>query len=77
MNTPRFLLTIGLCAMVSTSSLAAEVKADSRVQAVTGAKRSHVLPDVPMLSEAGFPGRCTVRYTVHFGVRSGWIGQTV
>jgi tripartite-type tricarboxylate transporter receptor subunit TctC len=35
-----------------------------RALAVTGAKRSHVLPDVPMLSEAGFPG-----LEVH-----GWIG---
>ena len=27
-----------------------------RALAVTGSKRSHALPDVPMLSEAGFPG---------------------
>ena len=35
-----------------------------RALAVTGAKRSHALPDVPMLSEAGFPG-----LEIH-----GWIG---
>jgi len=35
-----------------------------RALAVTGSKRSHALPDVPMLSEAGFPG---------LGIH-GWIG---
>ena len=35
-----------------------------RALAVTGSKRSHALPDVPMLNEAGFPG-----LEIH-----GWIG---
>ena len=35
-----------------------------RVLAVSGARRSHALPEAPMLSEAGFPG-----LEIH-----GWIG---
>jgi tripartite-type tricarboxylate transporter receptor subunit TctC len=51
-------LTIG-----SVAVLASHIKSDSlRAVVQTGAKRSHVIPDVPTLAESGFPGFSAVAW---------------